>query len=129
MFSSAARASLARLSRMMATVLLLLAVVSNPVLAAVGDTHEAARGLAGHLHELHDTAGEAGGAHADEDAGLSDLLHALVHAAHCCGHLAAVLPDLPLPLAPPGLGAAPQTEPMTAPSPRPASLIRPPILA
>lgn len=125
MIPSAARAALARLSRLTATVLLLLAVISNPVLAAVGDTLEAGRGVAGHLHEAH---AASDGANAGDEADLSDLLHALVHAAHCCGHLTAVLPALPLPLEPLGLGGAPESDPRAAPSPRLAFPTRPPIL-
>lgn len=73
--------------RLPALALLLLAVLANPVLAAVGDLHEATRGVASHLHDTdeHALADDAG----DHDES-GDLLHALMHAAHCCGHLSAI---------------------------------------
>lgn len=68
--------------------LLVLAVLVNPVFAAVGDLHESSRGSTEHAQALdsHDHADEAGA----QDEGI-DLLHALIHAAHCCGHLTAIL--------------------------------------
>jgi len=73
--------------RLPALALLLLVVLANPVLAAVGDLHEATRGAAAHLHDTDEHAlADDGDDH--DDAG--DLLHALMHAAHCCGHLSAI---------------------------------------
>lgn len=82
------RHRIARLLRLPALVLLMLAVLVNPVFAAVGDLHEFSRGGADHAQALdsHDHAGEAG----TQEEGI-DLLHALIHAAHCCGHLTAIL--------------------------------------
>ncbi len=73
--------------RLPALALLLLAVLANPVLAAVGDLHEATRGMASHLH---DTGVHALADDGDDHDGAGDLLHALMHAAHCCGHLSAI---------------------------------------
>jgi len=126
MFPTSARALLARLLRNAAMAVLLLAVLGNPVLAAVGDTHEAARGAAEHLHEqpAHGDDGVRAGADGDR----ADLLEALAHAAHCCGHLSAVLP-VPLPAVVfLGPAAAPSASLLPAASARPATLIRPPIL-
>lgn len=77
-----------RLLRLPALVLFVLAVLVNPVFAAVGDLHESSRGGTDHAQALdsHDHADEAG----MQGEGI-DLLHALIHAAHCCGHLTAIL--------------------------------------
>ncbi|HEX7802782.1 MAG TPA: hypothetical protein VF471_08505 [Pseudoxanthomonas sp.] len=82
------RHRIVRLLRLPALALLMLAVLVNPVFAAVGDLHESSRGGADHAQALdsHDHAGQAG----SQDEGI-DLLHALIHAAHCCGHLTAIL--------------------------------------
>lgn len=125
MSAHSARALFARLLRMTAMAVLLLAVLANPVLAAVGDTHEAARGGTGHLHDVLSHGDD--GAQAGTDADGADLLHALAHAAHCCGHLSAVLPGLLTAFAMVGTSAAPSAS-LLAPSPaRTAALIRPPI--
>lgn len=79
--------------RLPALVLLMLAIVVNPVFAAVTDLHEAS--LAGaaefpvasdHVHEglLETELGAVG-----ED-GTVDLLHTLMHAVHCSGHVCAI---------------------------------------
>lgn len=85
-----------RLLRLPALALLMLAVLVNPVFAAVGDLHEFSRGSADHAQALdsHDHADQAG----SQGEGI-DLLHALIHAAHCCGHLTAILstPFVPQP--------------------------------
>ena len=82
------RYRIAKWLRLPALALLMLAVLANPVFAAVGDLHEFSRGSADHAQALdsHDHADKAGTQ--DEDI---DLLHALMHAAHCCGHLTAIL--------------------------------------
>lgn len=117
------------LLRLPALAVLLLAVLANPVFASLGDLHELGSGSE-HLHAVSDH--EATGSdhdHADGDAGEGDLLHALMHASHCCGHLTAIvpsslqLPDLPLP------SIAPAASTVSWPPARPASLLRPPILA
>jgi hypothetical protein len=76
-----------QLLRLPALAVLLLAVLVNPVLAAVGDLHESSHGSTEHA--------QATGTHNHDDAGTQeqgiDLLHALMHAAHCCGHLTAIL--------------------------------------
>lgn len=78
----------AQLLRLPALALLLLAVLVNPVFAAVGDLHESSHGGAGHAQpvDAHDHDDNAG----TQEEGV-DLLHALMHAAHCCGHLTAIL--------------------------------------
>ena len=77
-----------RLLRLPALALLVFAVLVNPVFAAVGDLHESSHGRVEHaqLGDSHDQADNAG---LREEGG--DLLHALMHAAHCCGHLTAIL--------------------------------------
>ena len=70
-----------RLLRLPALWLLVLAMLMSPVLTAVGDLHEAG----------HDTvAGADLGDHEEDTHEEGDLLHAFMHAAHCCGHLGAV---------------------------------------
>ncbi|SOD52009.1 hypothetical protein [Pseudoxanthomonas wuyuanensis] len=81
---------LARLLRFPALALLVLAVLINPVLAAVGDLHETGSGAA-HLHDVGDHGATPENGHGDgtpqeHDDGDGDLLHALMHASHCCGH-------------------------------------------
>lgn len=117
------------LLRLPALALLLLAVLINPVFASLGDLHELGNG-SGHLHAVSDH-GDAVGSHehADGDAGESDLLHALMHASHCCGHLTAIVPAVfAVPGMPPA-SAAPLADPVPVPPSRPASLLRPPIVA
>ena len=82
------------LLRLPALALLLLAVLANPVLASLGDLHElGSRGE--HLHAVSEHGDAASGhEHADGEAGEGDLLHALMHASHCCGHLTAIVPAL-----------------------------------
>ena len=89
-----------QLLRLPALSVLLLAVLVNPVFAAVGDLHESSHGGAEHLQPVDAGGHDAGGHdndHDDERHDASgegqgiDLLHALMHAAHCCGHLTAIL--------------------------------------
>jgi len=77
---------LRKLLRFPALALLVFAVLVNPVLAAVGDLHESSHGSVEHAlpYDSHDHA-DAG----EQEQG-TDLLHALMHAAHCCGHLTAI---------------------------------------
>ena len=87
-----------RLLRLPALALLVLAVLSNPVFTLLGDLHESGQTASGHLHDVsaHETTMAAQGQ--DDD---SKLLHALMHASHCCGHLTGIVAGthwLPLPL-------------------------------
>ncbi len=61
---------------------LLLAVLSQPVLASVADLHEASHGLAAHANHSHD--GQTVAAGGDKEDGRT-LAHALTHVGHCCG--------------------------------------------
>ncbi|MFT3668524.1 MAG: hypothetical protein QM795_08070 [Pseudoxanthomonas sp.] len=120
---------LSRVLRLPALAVLLLAVLVNPVFASLGDLHELGNG-GDHLHAVSDH-GDAAEAHdhADGDAGEGDLLHALMHASHCCGHLTAIVPAVfAMPGMPPA-SAAPLADPVPVPLSRPASLLRPPIVA
>ena len=52
-----------------------------------------------------------------------------MHASHCCGHLTAIVPaPIALPGMPPA-SAAPLADTVPLPPSRPASLLRPPIVA
>lgn len=76
------------LARLFALCVLMLGVVAQPALAAVGEVHELSHG--GNLHDGDAHTGDAGdgaGGDPEADAGLS---HALMHAGHCCGHLVAI---------------------------------------
>ncbi|HVK51333.1 MAG TPA: hypothetical protein VM469_06315 [Pseudoxanthomonas sp.] len=78
-----------RCLRHLAQWLLLLAVVCQPVMAALGDLHEAAHGpdLHAAANDPHDDAGTpAAGDGTDHDR----FLHALMCASHCCGHAVAM---------------------------------------
>ncbi|HEY0332517.1 MAG TPA: hypothetical protein VGC74_02225 [Stenotrophomonas sp.] len=122
---------LSRWLRLPALALLVLAVLANPVLAAVGDLHEASRGTATHLHSAqdHDLSDQAAYDGDDASGQFDDLLHALVHAAHCCGHLTAV-PSVALSAT--GLwlpSPSPECSPMLRACGSFESPIRPPIAA
>ncbi len=116
-----------RLLRLPALAVLLLAVLANPVFASLGDLHEIGNG-AEHLHVVDEHGDDASG-HAHDEADPGDLLHALMHASHCCGHLTAIMPTpmrvpaMILPAAVPVLDRVPVVQ---AP---PTSLLRPPIAA
>ena len=127
---------LSRFLRLPALALLLFAVVANPVLAAVGDIHESAQASASHADPEHcDVSDDGTMSAADQDAGdqddgsAGDLLHALVHGAHACGH--------PVAMAEPAFVVEPLALMATAPvhdvqpldSLQPLSLTRPPITA
>lgn len=127
---------LSRLLRLPALALLLFAVVANPVLAAVGDIHESAQAVADHADPEHsDVSDDATSAVVDQDAGdqdegsAGDLLHALVHGAHACGHPVAIpSPALVVdPLAPQAIAPVHEIQPLD--SLQPLSLTRPPITA
>lgn len=120
-----------RLLRLPALVVLLLAVLANPVLASLGDLHELGSG-GDHLHAVSEHAGESAGDdhdHADGEAGEGDLLHALMHASHCCGHLTAIVPAAMRVPAMKLLSAAPAAATMPVPRAPVSLLLRPPIIA
>lgn len=109
------------LLRLPALLLLMLVALANPAIAAIGDTHEASLGHAGHVEAAADV-------HEDED-GTSDLLHALSHGVHGCGHMTAMLPQACVWLSsaiaaarPAGVAGAPYAAPL-------AMMLRPPIAA
>lgn len=117
----------ARLLRMPVLAVLLLAVLVNPVLAAVGDLHETSHVGSAHAQpvDAHDHVGVERNGDAREEG--IDLLHALMHAAHCCGHLTAILasafvahPALASDRFPVPVSVAPHSSPRTDP-------FRPPI--
>ena len=112
--------------RFPALALLVLAVLVNPVFASLGDLHESGQAEAGHLHDVGQH--EAGVASEDHD-GDSGLLHALMHASHCCGHLTGIVASLqwlPLPLV---AADAPAHEAAARPLSIPVNHFRPPITA
>ncbi|HYM87350.1 MAG TPA: hypothetical protein VET30_11540 [Pseudoxanthomonas sp.] len=118
------RHRIAKLLRLPALVLLMLAVLVNPVLAAVGDLHESSHGGVEQtqLTDSHDHADDAG---AQEEE--VDLLHALMHAAHCCGHLTAILSTPFVSHSPPFSDAAPVPAFAAPHSPPRTDHFRPPI--
>ena len=119
------------LLRLPALAVLLLAVLANPVLASLGDLHELGGG-GGHLDAVSGHAGGIPGndhGHADGEAGEGDLLHALMHASHCCGHLTAIVPAAMRVPAMKLLSAAPVAATMAVPRAPATSLLRPPISA
>ena len=119
------------LLRLPALAVLLLAVLANPVLASLGDLHELGSG-GDHLHAVSEHAGESAGndhGHADGEAGEGDLLHALMHASHCCGHLTAIVPAAMRVPAMKLLSAAPVAATVPVPRAPATSLLRPPISA
>jgi hypothetical protein len=117
------------LLRLPALAVLLLAVLANPVFASLGDLHELGSGAA-HLHVVGEHEDNAPGhEHDHDDADPGDLLHALMHASHCCGHLTAVVPA---PMRVPAMilpAAVPVLDPLPVAQAPPTSLLRPPIAA
>lgn len=116
------------LLRVPALAVLLLAVLANPVLAAIGDLHEIGEG-GGHVHAVeappHGHATDHAAAHDDENP---SLLHALMHASHCCGHLTAIVPHtLPL-MSPPPAQALVASAGCLSPTRRLEPRFRPPII-
>lgn len=118
---------ISRLLRLPALVVLLFAVVSNPLLAAVGDVHELSQASVVHADPAHCDVADDEGTQDDDDAG--DLLHALFHGAHACGH--------PVGLATPAFVVEPFFGHVVAPdhaiklldSLQPLTITRPPITA
>ena len=90
-------ASLSACLRLAAFALLALGLCLQPVLAAMGETHEAvahAAEVVGHAHVHADADAQVrhGGGQDDEGS----RLHQLLHFAHCCGQGAsALLPAFP----------------------------------
>ncbi len=84
--------SLRPLLRVTLRALLLLTTLSNPILATVGDLHDTFAVIdKAHPGAIStSTAASAVGAE-EHDEGPMDLFHALIHGAHCCGHLIAIL--------------------------------------
>lgn len=80
-----------KLLRLPALLVLVFAMLATPVLAAMGDLHGV-----GHDQQadvgMHG-AQEHGG---DDEHADGDLLHAFMHAAQCCSHLAAVFESISL---------------------------------
>lgn len=116
---------LVRTLRLPMLALLVLAVLANPVLASVGDTHGLAHAPA--MDAAIEADAHAQGHDGHDDAG--ELLHALMHSAHGGGHLAAVPVRFAwvLPAAPAqGVADTARALPLAAPTPTP---LRPPITA
>ncbi len=116
--------------RLPALALLLLAMLANSVLASLGDVHEL-MGADGHAHAgtLH---GDPTQEYRPPAAGQDDeagLLHALLHASHCCGHQTAVAGSVSLAVA--AVPAATAYPDLSVPPPgaRQESRFRPPIAA
>lgn len=118
---------LSRYLRLPAMVVLLFAVVSNPLLAAVGDVVELSETSAAHADPGNCDQADREGSQDDDQAG--DLLHALVHGAHACGHLVGVA--TPLFVIEPSFVnvAAPDHAVKPLDSLRPLTITRPPITA
>ena len=99
---------------------------AQAVFTLLGDLHESGQTASGHLHDVsaHETTMAAQGQ--DDD---SKLLHALMHASHCCGHLTGIVAGthwLPLPLV---AADAPAHEAAARPLSIPVNHFRPPITA
>ena len=115
------------LLRLPAMAVLLLAVLANPVFASLGDLHELGNG-GEHLHVVNEHGDDASG-HDHDEADPGDLLHALMHASHCCGHLTAIVPAsmrVPTMVLPATVPVQDRVPVAQAP---PTSLLRPPIAA
>lgn len=114
--------------RQLAQALLLLAVICQPVMASLGDLHEAAHGpdLHAAANDPHDAAGAMP---AGDEADRDSLLHALMCASHCCGHAVAMPVGVAiLPAVAPSRMRAAWPEQVLTPAPL-AHPFRPPIAA
>ncbi len=113
--------------RLLALCVLLLGVIAQPVMASVGGVHELGHGGGLHSHADADTQSDEDERGGGESGKAGGLLHALMHATHCCGHA----PAMPVaaatwqPLAPPD--ATPFLHDAPAPTHRGDKLLRPPI--
>lgn len=116
-----------KMLRAPALAMLMLAVLVNPVLAAVGDMHESGHGAATtHVQVADDHDHDASAGAQGEEV---DLFHAFMHAAHCCGHLTAIFSGPFMPQITTLVDAVPVSE-FSAFSARPATdHFRPPIAA
>jgi len=117
------------LMRLLALCVLLLGVIAQPVMASVGGVHELGHGggLHSHADAEADDQGDEDERGGDESGKAGGLLHALMHATHCCGHA----PAMPVaattwqPLAP--ADTAPFLHDAPVPTRRADKLLRPPI--
>ena len=111
-----------RLLHLPALFLVVFAMLATPVLAAVGD-----------LHEVGHSQVENAGAHGvndhdgNDEHSEGDLLHALVHAAHCCSHLAAVFESVSMADVRDLMPVAQLPELLAPPAAPRSSVFRPPI--
>ena len=111
-----------RLLRLPALLLLVLAMLVSPILTAVGDLHEFGHDAAAGVEMVDLDSHDEDNEHAE-----GDLVHAFMHAAHCCGHLGAVFENAFLAAAHAPVSAMPLPELLsTYPVPR-TSVFRPPI--
>lgn len=79
--------------------ILLLALVVQPALAAMGEIHELSHVGDTASHAAFDTAHAPAPAPAPEDSAEGgDALHFLVHFSHCCSPVSAMVPFTPVPL-------------------------------
>lgn len=115
------------LMRLLALCVLLLGVIAQPVMASVGGVHELGHGGGLHSHADADAQVDEHERGGDESGKAGGLLHALMHATHCCGHAPAmpVAATIWQPLAPPE--TAPFLRDAPAPTHRSDKLLRPPI--
>ena len=117
------------LMRLLALCVLLLGVIAQPVMASVGGVHELGHGGGLHSHVDADAVpdGEGHERGDDESGKTRGLLHALMHATHCCGHAPAmpVAATIWQPLAPLDSVSFPHDAPV--PTHRSDKLLRPPI--
>jgi hypothetical protein len=110
--------------------LLLLITMSNPILAGVGELHDAiSSAVAIHHGDTTASAGAQTAGAQDHDAGSKDLFHALIHGAHCCGHLTAILQISVQVTVRKFSVTAPHSQAEAKPADRPFELNRPPITA
>ena len=110
------------LLRLPALLLLVLAMLVSPILTAVGDLHEV-----GHDEVASVETTGVGNHDEDNEHAEGDLVHAFMHAAHCCGHLGAVFDSAFLAAVHVPVSTMPLPESL-APGPGPrTNVFRPPI--
>lgn len=104
----------------------MLGLLVAPLMAALGDIHEATHAHAStHMHA--DSSGADVDGHDDRDGHEHDgLLHALMHGGHCQGHLAALVTVTGLPSPAPLSDARPGKDAAANSQHVPDNLLRPP---
>lgn len=121
-----------RVARAFVLGVLALCLLLRPMLESMAEVHGLGHDDAPVLAHGAETHVPGSGDMVDHqgDGDRGDVLHALLHLAHCCGHSPATTPGAGvLVAAAPAADNVPTTTALAAPAPPATSLLRPPIAA